>query len=58
VYRSVDGGPLEKIAALIVAPAYTDPKIEVGKKYAYRVSAVGINGIESEKSAPYEIVAQ
>lgn len=58
VYRSVDGGPLEKIAPLIIAPAYTDPKVEVGKKYVYRVSAVGTNGIESEKSAPYEIVAQ
>jgi hypothetical protein len=58
VYRSVDGGPLEKIAALIIAPAYTDPKVEVGKKYAYRVSAVGTNGIESEKSAPFEMVAQ
>jgi hypothetical protein len=58
VYRSVDGGPLEKIAALIVAPAYTDPRIEVGKKYVYRVSAVGVNGIESEKSAPFEITAQ
>jgi hypothetical protein len=58
VYRSVEGGPIEKIAALIIAPAYTDPKVEVGKKYVYRVTAVGINGIESEKSAPYEIVAQ
>jgi hypothetical protein len=58
VYRSVDGGPPEKIVALIVAPAYTDPKVEVGKKYVYRVSAVGTNGVESEKSAPFEIVAQ
>jgi hypothetical protein len=58
VYRSVDGGPLEKIAPLIISPAYTDPKVEAGKKYLYRVSAVGVNGIESEKSGPYEIVAQ
>ncbi len=58
VYRSVDGGPLEKIASLIVAPAYTDPKVEVGKKYVYRVSAVGTNGLESDKSAPFEIVGQ
>lgn len=58
VYRSVDGGPLEKIASLIIAPAYSDPKIEAGKKYLYRVTAVGTNNIESEKSAPSEITAQ
>jgi len=58
VYRSVDGGPLEKIASAIIAPAYSDQKIAAGKKYQYRISAVGTNGLESEKSAPYEIVAQ
>jgi hypothetical protein len=58
VYRSVNGGPLEKIASLIIAPAYTDAQVEAGKKYLYRVTAVGVNGIESEKSAPYEMAVQ
>jgi hypothetical protein len=58
VYRSVNGGPLEKIASLIIAPAYTDSKVEAGKKYLYRVTAVGTNGIESEKSTPFEMAVQ
>ncbi|HLW76874.1 MAG TPA: fibronectin type III domain-containing protein [Bryobacteraceae bacterium] len=57
VYRSLDNGPFEKIAPLIIAPAYSDTKIESGKKYRYSISAVGINGMESERSAPYEITA-
>ncbi len=58
VYRSVNDGPAEKIASLIIAPAYSDSKIEAGKKYRYTVTGVGTNGIESEKSAPYDITAQ
>jgi len=58
VYRAVENGPFEKIASLITAPAYTDPKVETGKKYRYMVSGVGTNGMESEKSAPAEATAQ
>jgi hypothetical protein len=58
VYRSVDGATLEKIASLIIAPAFSDTKVEAGKKYLYRVTAVGTNGLESEQSAPAEITAQ
>ena len=58
VFRSVDGGPAEKVASLIIAPAYSDSKIETGKKYRYTVSAVGTNGLESAQSAAYEIAAQ
>jgi hypothetical protein len=58
VFRSVDGGPFEKIASLIIAPTLSDRPIEIGKRYAYRISAVGTNGQESEQSAPYAIVAQ
>lgn len=58
VYRSVEGGPPEKIAALITAPTYSDHQIESGKKYRYTVSAVGVNGRESAPSAPFEIAAQ
>lgn len=58
VYRSVDGGAFEKIASLIVAPAYSDRPVVAGKRYAYRISAVGTNGLESARSAPFEITAQ
>jgi hypothetical protein len=58
VYRSVDGGAVEKIASLVTAPAYSDRPIEIGKRYVYTVSAVGVNGRESERSATYSIAAQ
>jgi fibronectin type 3 domain-containing protein len=58
VYRSVGGAPPEKIASLITAPVYTDTKVETGKTYRYTVSGVGMNGIESPQSAPYEITMQ
>jgi hypothetical protein len=58
VFRSVDGGAFEKIASLIVAPAYSDRPVVAGKRYAYQISAVGINGLESARSAPLEITAQ
>ncbi len=58
VYRSVDGGPFVKIASLITAPAYSDRDIAPGKKYRYQVSAVAVNGKESERSAAVEVAAQ
>jgi hypothetical protein len=58
VYRSVDGGAFEKIASLIVAPAYSDRPVVAGKRYAYQISAVGISGLESARAAPVEITAQ
>jgi hypothetical protein len=58
VYRAVEGGAFEKVASVIVAPAYSDRMIESGKKYRYMVSAVGTNGMESEKSAEIEVAAQ
>jgi fibronectin type 3 domain-containing protein len=58
VFRSVDGGEFRKVASLIVAPAYSDHAVESGKRYRYQVSAVGTNGLESARSAPYEIAAQ
>jgi fibronectin type 3 domain-containing protein len=51
VYRSVNGGPFEKIATLIEAPVYSDAKVEAGKMYRYSVSAVDLSGNESERSA-------
>jgi hypothetical protein len=58
IYRSVEGGPFEKIAALIAAPTYSDHGVQSGKKYRYQVSAAGTNGKESERSTPVEITAQ
>jgi hypothetical protein len=52
VYRSIDGGPFEKIADLIPAPTFSDNKIEAGKKYRYEVSAVDVKGNESVHSTP------
>jgi hypothetical protein len=52
VYRSTDGGPFVKIAELIVAPTFSDNKIEAGKKYRYEISAVDLKGNESAHSTP------
>jgi hypothetical protein len=58
VYRSVDGGPFAKIASMITAPSFSDRDVQAGKKYRYQVSAVGVNGMESARTEPYEITAQ
>lgn len=52
VYRSTDGGPLVKIGDGIIAPTFSDNKIEPGKKYRYEVSAVDVKGNESAHSTP------
>lgn len=54
VYRSVNGGPLERQGALVTLPAYSDRKVEHGKTYRYAVSAVDKKNNESEKSVPAE----
>jgi fibronectin type 3 domain-containing protein len=58
VYRSMDNGPYEKIGALVEAPAFTDTKVQAGRRYRYVVSAVDVLGNESERSNPVEVVAQ
>jgi hypothetical protein len=58
VYRSVEGGPFEKVASGVTSPTYTDRQVEAGKKYRYQVSAVGANGLESARSAIAEVTAQ
>ena len=57
LYRSVPGGPIEKIADLAV-PAYSDHKVEHEKTYHYEVSAVDRVGNESPHSAPVEVALQ
>ncbi len=54
VYRSVDGGPFEKLAELQPVPAYSDHAVEPGKTYRYEVSAFDRTGNESARSAPVE----
>ena len=58
VFRSVDNAPFEKYASLVEGPAFSDSKIEAGKKYRYRVSAVDLTGNESARSAPAEATSQ
>jgi hypothetical protein len=58
VYRATDGGPFEKIAESVVAPSYSDSKIEPGRKYRYEVSAVDVKGNESQHSTPADAANQ
>lgn len=55
LYRSVNGGSLERIADLLALPTYSDHKVEHGKTYRYEVSAIDQKGNESAKSAPAEV---
>ena len=58
VFRSVDNGPVQKIATLIEAPTFSDSMIEPGKRYRYTVSAVDLVGNESPPSQPADVTAQ
>ena len=58
IFRSIDNGPSERLAALVEDPTFTDSKIEPGKKYRYTISAVDLTGNESAQSAPVEATAQ
>jgi hypothetical protein len=52
IFRSVDGGPFEKIASLIEAPTYSDMNVQPGKSYRYQISSVDLTGNESARSEP------
>lgn len=52
VYRSVNGGPLERQGGLVSVPTFSDRNVEHGKTYRYEVSAVDQKNNESAKSAP------
>ena len=58
LYRSVDGGPFERVGELLATPAYSDRAIADGKHYRYQVSAVDQSGNESARSPIVEMVAQ
>ncbi|MDP8982541.1 MAG: hypothetical protein M3O35_18340 [Acidobacteriota bacterium] len=57
VYRSLEGGPFERIAAALEAPGYSDRKLPAGKHYRYRVTAVDQSGNESDPSPIVEAIA-
>lgn len=57
VYRRdvTTGGTMERIAPkVVVPPSYSDVNVVTGHKYAYAVSAVDLDGNESEKSGEVE----
>jgi hypothetical protein len=56
VYRSEDGGPFVKIAEGLEGPSYSDRKIESGKHYRYRISAIDQTGNVSEQTPPLEVI--
>jgi hypothetical protein len=57
VFRSEGDAPFVKIAEGLEGPSYSDRKIESGKHYRYRISAVDQTGNPSEQSPPVEAIA-
>jgi hypothetical protein len=55
IYRSVDGGPFQRVAGLAPLPTYSDKDIQQGKKYRYEVSAIDELNNESSRSAAVEV---
>jgi len=50
IFRAEGDGAFEKIGSLVEAPAYSDAKVQKGKRYRYTVTAVDILGNESGRS--------
>lgn len=50
VFRAIDDGPFALYAEKVSVPAFTDSKVEAGKRYRYRVTAIDKAGNESERS--------
>src|SRR5271166_1268187 len=57
VYRSTDDEPFEKIAEGLEGPSYSDSKVEPGKRYRYRITALDQVGNESQASVIVEAAA-
>lgn len=55
VLRSEENGPFVQIAEGLDAPAYSDHKVESGKRYRYRISALDQVGNQSQPSEPVEV---
>jgi predicted phage tail protein len=54
VYRTVNDAPFEKVAEGLAGPSYSDAKVESGKRYRYRITAVDQVGNESAPSTVVE----
>jgi predicted phage tail protein len=57
VYRSVSGGPFERVAEVDL-PAWSDRGVQAGKQYRYQVTAVDRSGNESPRSQAVEVPFQ
>ena len=57
VLRSEEGGPFVEIARGLDAPAYSDRRVQSGKRYRYEVVAVAQNDASSAPCAPVEMTA-
>jgi fibronectin type 3 domain-containing protein len=55
LYRSVEGGPFQRVGGLLEVPAASDPGIEPGRRYRYSVAAVDQRDNESARSEPLEV---
>jgi hypothetical protein len=55
VFRSTNGGPFERVGALLTIPAFSDPHVEHGKNYRYKIGAVDQKDNPSEQSAAVEV---
>ncbi len=55
VYRSVDGGPFERLTERAEVPSFSDKSAPAGKKCTYAVTAFDTAGNESGKSAVVEV---
>lgn len=55
VYRSANGGPLERQGGMIRLPAFTDRGVQHGTTYRYQVSAVDKTANEGDKSPAVEV---
>lgn len=50
IFRALGDGPLEPFAQNVPLPAFTDARVESGRRYRYAVSAVDTTGNESARS--------
>jgi hypothetical protein len=57
VYRAEGNGAWTRVAAAVTSPAYSDRKIESGKRYRYAVTAYDRLDNESPRSEPVEVTA-
>ncbi len=55
IYRSVDGGPFEKLPDMSNLSAFSDRKVEHGRTYRYQITAIDQKKNESERSAIVEV---